>query len=155
MNALPPFCDARVLHAPNHLGQPGTDISVFLAGRLACAPSHPGGEDDRVSGTDADRRENISRSGSSWFGGNTDSAEMADLARVRVLINAQIAARFYARTLRLPHLWYWYFWLTLVKNLHYGRGSSVGRMLLTAAVVRDRGNLLPRLKSGNCSGLRN
>ena len=44
MNALPPFCDARVLHAPNHLGQPGTDISVFLAGRLACAPSHPGGE---------------------------------------------------------------------------------------------------------------
>jgi len=39
--ALPPFCDARVLDAPNHLGQPGTDISVFLAGRLACAPSHP------------------------------------------------------------------------------------------------------------------
>ena len=55
MNALPPFCDARVLDAPNHLGQPGTNISVFLAGRLVCvrvcsgrkhfsAPSHPGGK---------------------------------------------------------------------------------------------------------------
>ena len=38
MNALPPFRDARVLHAPNHRGQPGTDISVFLAGGLACVP---------------------------------------------------------------------------------------------------------------------
>ena len=42
--------------------------------------------DDRVSGTDADRHDAISRNGSSWFGGNTDSAETADLARI--LINA-------------------------------------------------------------------
>jgi len=48
--------------------------------------------DDRVSGTDADRHDAISRNGSSWFGGNTDSAETADLARV--LINAQISATF-------------------------------------------------------------
>jgi hypothetical protein len=46
--------------------------------------------DDPVSGTDADRHDAISRNGSSWFGGNTDSAEMADLAGI--LINAQIAA---------------------------------------------------------------
>ena len=36
--------------------------------------------DDRVSGTDADRHDDISRNGSSGFGGNTDSAEIADLA---------------------------------------------------------------------------
>jgi len=48
-----------------------------------------GGEDDRLCGTDADRHDDIYHNGSSWFGGNTDSAEMADLARVR--INAQIA----------------------------------------------------------------
>src|SRR5262249_19080196 len=32
-NQTAAFCDARVLDAPNHLGQLGTDISVFLAGR--------------------------------------------------------------------------------------------------------------------------
>jgi len=48
------------------------------------------GEDDRVSGTDADRHDDIYHNGSSWFGGGTDSAETADLARV--LINAQSAA---------------------------------------------------------------
>ena len=42
---------------------------------------------DRVSGTDADRHEDISHNGSSGFGGNTDSAETADLGRV--LIDAQ------------------------------------------------------------------
>ena len=35
--------------------------------------------DDRFSGTDADRRENISHDGGSGFGGNADSAETADL----------------------------------------------------------------------------
>ena len=48
------------------------------------------GRDDPLSGTDADRHDAISRNGSSWFGGNTDSTEMADLAGI--LINAQIAA---------------------------------------------------------------
>jgi hypothetical protein len=37
---------------------------------------------DRVSGTDADRHEDISHNGSSEFRGNADSAEMADLGRV-------------------------------------------------------------------------
>jgi hypothetical protein len=37
------------------------------------------GGGDRVSGTDADRRENISHTGSSEFGGGADSAETADL----------------------------------------------------------------------------
>jgi hypothetical protein len=40
-----------------------------------------GGGDDRVSGTDADRHDDISHSGSSGFGGNADSAETADLGR--------------------------------------------------------------------------
>jgi hypothetical protein len=44
--------------------------------------------DDRVSGTDADRHDDISRNGSSGFGGIADSAERLS----RVLINAQIAA---------------------------------------------------------------
>jgi hypothetical protein len=35
--------------------------------------------DDRVSGTDADRGENISHNGSSGFGGNADSTEAANL----------------------------------------------------------------------------
>ena len=48
--------------------------------------------DDRFCGTDADRHEDISHNGNSRFGDNADSAEMADLGRV--LINAQIAARF-------------------------------------------------------------
>src|SRR5262249_936775 len=52
----------------------------------------------------------------------------------RVLINAQISAG-YALTLRLRHLWYWYFWLTVVQKMRPGRGSSVGAMLLAAVVV--------------------
>ena len=43
-------------------------------------PSHPGGGDDRVSGTDAERHDDIYRNDSSRFGGNADRAEMADLA---------------------------------------------------------------------------
>jgi hypothetical protein len=58
--------------------------------RRRSAPSQPGGGDGRVSGTHADRHDDISHNGSSWFGDNTDSAETADLDRV--LINAQIAA---------------------------------------------------------------
>jgi len=47
--------------------------------RRCSAPSHPGGGDDRVSGTDADRHDDISHNGSSGFSGNADSAEPADL----------------------------------------------------------------------------
>jgi hypothetical protein len=36
---------------------------------------------DLVSDTDADRHEDISRNGSSGFGGNADSAETADLGQ--------------------------------------------------------------------------
>ena len=38
--------------------------------------------DDRVSGTDADRHEDSSHNGSTWFGDNADSAETADLGDV-------------------------------------------------------------------------
>jgi hypothetical protein len=38
--------------------------------------------DDRVSSPDADGHEDISHNGSSGFGGNVDSAEMADLVRL-------------------------------------------------------------------------
>jgi len=38
--------------------------------------------DDRVSGTDADRHDAISRNGSSGFGGIADSAETGDLGDV-------------------------------------------------------------------------
>ena len=41
--------------------------------------------DDRFCGTDADQHEDISRNGSSGFGGNADSAEMADLAEAGCL----------------------------------------------------------------------
>jgi hypothetical protein len=34
--------------------------------------------DDRISGTDTDRHENISHNGNSGFGGNADSAETVD-----------------------------------------------------------------------------
>ena len=37
------------------------------------------GGDDRVSGTDADRHDDISHNGSSEFGGNPDSADTAEL----------------------------------------------------------------------------
>src|SRR6516225_5904847 len=47
--------------------------------RRCSAPSHLGGGDDRVSGTDANRHDDIYHSGSSEFGGNADRAEMADL----------------------------------------------------------------------------
>jgi len=87
VNALPPFCDARVCAA-------GVSIPVRVPDGSQAARSPPQvtqeGEDDRVSGTDADRHDDIYHNGSSWFGGNTDSAETANLARV--LINAQIAA---------------------------------------------------------------
>jgi hypothetical protein len=38
--------------------------------------------DDRVSGTDADRHDDISRNGSSGFSGIADSAQTGDLGRV-------------------------------------------------------------------------
>jgi hypothetical protein len=47
--------------------------------RRCSAPSHPGGGDDRVSGTDAERHDDIYHNGSSGFGCNADRAEMADL----------------------------------------------------------------------------
>src|SRR5262249_44955690 len=40
--------------------------------------------DDRFCGTDADRHEDISRNGSSGFGGSADSAEMGDLGRALI-----------------------------------------------------------------------
>jgi hypothetical protein len=49
--------------------------------RRGSAPSQPGGGDGRVSGTHADRHDDISHNGSSWFGDNADSAERADLER--------------------------------------------------------------------------
>ena len=39
------------------------------------------GGDDRISGTYADRHDDISHNGSSGFGDNADSAETADLGR--------------------------------------------------------------------------
>jgi hypothetical protein len=48
------------------------------------------GGDDRVSGTDAERDDDIYHNGTSGFGGNAARGEMADLSRV--LINAQVAA---------------------------------------------------------------
>jgi Crp-like helix-turn-helix domain len=53
-------------------------------------PKYPGGGDDRVSGTDAERDDDIYHNGTSGFGGNAARGEMADLSRV--LINAQISA---------------------------------------------------------------
>jgi hypothetical protein len=53
-------------------------------------PKSPRRGDDRVSGTDAERHDDIYHNGSSEFGGSADRAEMADLGRA--LINAQIAA---------------------------------------------------------------
>ena len=42
-------------------------------------PKSPGGGDDRVSGTDAERHDDIYHNDSSGFGGNADRAEMANL----------------------------------------------------------------------------
>ena len=52
---------------------------AFAFTRRCSAPSHPGGGDDRVSGTDAERQDDIYHNDSSGFGGNADRAEMADL----------------------------------------------------------------------------
>jgi hypothetical protein len=59
---------------------------------------------DRVSGTDADRHEDISHNGSSGFGDNADGAETADPGRV--LINAQIAAGYALTSLLVQSTWY-------------------------------------------------
>jgi|SRR5262249_27417678 len=56
-----------------------TNFVGSLLQRRRCAPSHLGAGDDRVSGTDADRHDDISHNGSSEFGGNADSADTADL----------------------------------------------------------------------------
>jgi len=53
-------------------------------------PKLPRRGDDRVSGTDAERDDDIYHNGTSGFGGNAARGEMADLSRV--LINAQVAA---------------------------------------------------------------
>ena len=58
--------------------RPTNSVGSLLQ-RRRCAPSHLGGGDDRVSGTDADRHDDISHNGSSEFGGNADSADTADL----------------------------------------------------------------------------
>src|SRR6516225_11295298 len=56
--------------------------------------------DDRVSGTDADRHDDISRNGSSGFGGSADSAEMGDVGRA--LIDARIAEQRARHAVRFP-----------------------------------------------------
>src|SRR5262249_33533474 len=56
--------------------------------------------DDRFCGTDADRHEDISRNGSSGFGGSADSAEMGDLGRA--LIDARIAEQRARHAVRFP-----------------------------------------------------
>ena len=49
--------------------------------------------DDPVFRTDADRHENVSRNGSSGFGGSADSAEVADLAaRLRAHVLAHVVS---------------------------------------------------------------
>ena len=44
---------------------------------------------DRVSGTDANRHEDISHNGNSGFDGNADRAEMADLAGALITRRSQ------------------------------------------------------------------
>src|SRR5262252_4732932 len=56
--------------------------------------------DDRFCGTDADRHEDISRNGSSGFGGSADSAEMGDLGRA--LVDARIAEQRARHAVRFP-----------------------------------------------------
>ena len=58
--------------------RPTNSVGSLLR-RRRCAPSHLGGGDDRVSGTDADRHDDIFHNGSSEFGGNPDSADTAEL----------------------------------------------------------------------------
>src|SRR6516162_9872859 len=49
--------------------RPTNSVGSLLQ-RRRCAPSHLGGGDDPVSGTDDDRHDDISHNGSSEFGGN-------------------------------------------------------------------------------------
>ena len=58
--------------------RPTNSVGSLLR-RRRCAPSHLGGGDDRVSGTDDDPHDDISHNGSSEFGGNPDSADTAEL----------------------------------------------------------------------------
>ena len=46
---------------------------------------------DRVSGTDADRHEDISHNDNCGFGDNGDSAETADLGRALITGRSQLA----------------------------------------------------------------
>ena len=65
-------------------------IAVFFGRRPDDLYRHPGGRDDRVSGTDADRHDGISHNGSYGFRGNADSAEMADLdALIKLIANGR------------------------------------------------------------------
>jgi hypothetical protein len=55
------------------------NCGVLRASARRFITRHPGGGDDRVSGTDADRHDDIYHNGSSGFCCNADRAEMADL----------------------------------------------------------------------------
>jgi hypothetical protein len=59
--------------------------------------------DDRVSGADADRHENMSHNGSSGFGGNADSVETADL-RPCMMPGPTLASIISSAALRPPAL---------------------------------------------------
>ena len=58
--------------------RPTNSVGSLLL-RRRCAPRHLGGGDDRVSGTDANRHDDISHNGSSEFGGSADRADTVDL----------------------------------------------------------------------------
>ena len=80
------------LTVPLHLRDAGNCGVLRASARRFIPPtsalSHPGGRDDRVSGTDADRHDGISHNGSYGFRGNADSAEMADLdALIKLIAN--------------------------------------------------------------------
>jgi hypothetical protein len=70
---------ARWLWPRNCVRGPTAKPLCIAFTRRCSAPSHPRRGDDRVSGTDADRHDDIYHNGISGFGGNADRAEMADL----------------------------------------------------------------------------
>jgi hypothetical protein len=70
---------ARWLWLRNCTRGPAAKPPCIAFTRRCSAPSHPGGGDDRVSGTDAERHDDIYHNDSSGFGGYADRAEMADL----------------------------------------------------------------------------
>jgi hypothetical protein len=105
--------------------------------RRCSAPSHSGGGDDRVSGTDADRHDDIYHNGNSGFGGNADRCEMADLGRALIMRRSQQLARGHVTTGTGTSAY------GCPKNdarRVIGRWNSVRAMLMAAVVVCLRGD---------------